>query len=291
MAGSPRQATYVVALSAVVSLCASASAQLVRCESIGGQRQTCAASTINGVQLAIQLGGSSCIAGKTWGWRPGAIWVEENCRGEFRVAYEERPGEIVVTCDSDHNRVQRCAVDTQYGLLMKPEDSSSNCVHGETWGWEIGSVWVSKRCEADFAVAPAELGRSVRCEALAGQRVECPVDNRGGVSLIAQHSTTPCVYSENWGLSTAGIWVDPPCGATFLVDARLRGSAYRKEPRALVCGAPSVERDFCPVDTSEGIQVAKSTGSAPCVENQSWGWTPQGIWISGGCQAEFVLQR
>ena len=143
MVGSTRCATWLLALSSVVGLAGGASAQLVRCESIGGQRQVCAAATQDGVALARQLGGSSCVAGKTWGWSAGAIWVQENCRGEFRTVYEQRPGEVVVTCDSDHGRVQRCALDTQYGLIMLADDSSSNCVQYETWGWEIGSVWVS----------------------------------------------------------------------------------------------------------------------------------------------------
>ena len=76
-----------------------------------------------------------------------------------------------------------------------------------------------------------------------------------------------------------------------LVDGRLRGSAYWNRPPRLVCGSPTVERDFCPVDTSLGVQLGRTGSSAACVENQTWGWTAQGIWASGGCQAEFLLQR
>jgi hypothetical protein len=270
---------------------AEASAPLVRCESIEGKRQVCALDSTWGVQLARQLGGSSCEAGKSWGWNPGAVWVEENCRGEFRAVYEEQEGETIVTCDSDHNQVQRCPLATQAGFVVVVDDSSSKCVQGETWGWEIGSVWVSKRCEADFAIAAPVLGRTVRCEARGADRVECRVDPRGGVIVLTEHRPTRCEFGRNWGLNAGGLWVDPDCGATFLVDGRLRGSAYWSQPPTLACGAPGVERDFCPADSSRGVRLLRETGAARCQKNITWGWSAQGIWTSGGCQAEFALGR
>lgn len=281
----------IVATTTLVSTARAAEAPLVRCESIEGKRQACAMDTTWGVQLARQLGGSPCEAGKSWGWNAGGVWVEENCRGEFRNVYEQQPGESIVTCDSDHNQVERCPLATQAGFVIVEDDSSSKCVRDETWGWELGSVWVSKRCEADFAIAAPVLGRSLRCEAPGDGRVECALDTRGGVTILVEHRPTACAYGETWGLSAEGIWVDPACGATFLVDGRLRGTVYWNRPPRLVCGSPAVGRDFCPADTSRGVRPVAERGPSKCVKNVTWGWTAQGIWAKDGCQAEFLLGR
>jgi hypothetical protein len=281
----------LVAIAGVAATASPQSAPLVRCESIDGKGQECPMDTRWGVQLARQLGGSQCVAGKSWGWKSGAVWVALNCRGEFRGLYEEQPGEVVVTCDSDHNRVEKCPLATTAGFVVIPDDSSSKCVQGETWGWEPGSVWVSKRCEADFAAAAPRVGHAVRCEAPDSVRVECAVDSRGGVTLATEHRPTPCRFGENWGLSERGIWVDPTCGGTFQIDSRQHGGPSWSEPNRLVCGAPGVVRDFCPADTSRGVRLGVQTGPARCVENTNWGWSAQGIWAAEGCQAEFSIGR
>jgi hypothetical protein len=291
MVGFRRRVRWIAALVPVFALAEVAAAQLVRCESISGQAQQCTVPAPNGAQLVRQLGGAPCVLGRSWGFRADSIWVQENCRGEFRVTDERDAREVRLRCDSDHNQLQRCAVDNRYGAMLVGADSTGNCVLGETWGWDIGSLWVSKRCTASFAMVPAELGRSVRCDAPGEERVECPADTRGGVSLRAEHRDTHCVFGTNWGLSPAGIWVDPSCSATFLVDGRLHATEYWGEPSRLVCGSPAAERDFCPTDTRRGVTAGVETGSAACVEGVTWGTIAHGLWVSGGCLAEFTLGR
>ncbi|MEA2465408.1 MAG: hypothetical protein QOJ98_3155, partial [Acidobacteriota bacterium] len=33
------------------------------------------------------------------------------------------------------------------------------------------------------------------------------------------------------------------------------------------------------------------TGSVNCVLNRNWGYGPDGIWVDGGCRAEFAVAR
>jgi hypothetical protein len=293
------RATVIGVALQALAVAAGAQAPLVRCESVAGERQVCAAEAADGAQLARQLGGSSCVLGKTWGFGPRAIWVTENCRGEFRTVYETRDGEVSFLCDSDHGQLQRCAVDNRYGLVRVREegddDEKERCVLDETWGYGAGSVWVSKRCSTRFAMAPVALGRLVRCAApegtAAGERVECPLDTRGGVSVAALDEGAACDYGTSWGRTPTGIWVVPGCAASFLADGRVRGTATWSAPDRLVCGSPATESDFCPVDTTGGIAPSTEDLPGACIEDHTWGWKAQGIWVEGDCRGEFRLGR
>jgi len=291
MTNSKWQITTLVLVAGVGLAAASSAAQLLRCESIGGRRQACATFTGNGVALARQLGGSACALGKSWGWDASGVWVDKNCRGEFRVAYDPDVPEVRVTCDSDHNQVERCPADTRGGVLLVPEESSDNCRQGETWGWDLGSVWVSKRCTASFSISTVELGRAIRCAAFGNQTALCPVDVSGGVTLLVTNGGTQCVYGENWGLAERGVWVNPTCDATFRVDGRLRNSEDWSHPASLACESFGEARDFCPADTSRGVRVEREASDNVCVRNRTWGSDVHGIWVDGGCQALFHLGR
>lgn len=289
MSASLRRTVGVVALATAWLGGEGAGAQqLVRCESIRGQRQECAVPLPHGVYMAHQLGGSACTLGKSWGWNAAGVWVDNNCRAEFRTERDPRIAETRVACDSDHNQVERCAADTHAGALLVPEDSNDNCVFGESWGWQSGSVWVSKRCRASFSITAVELGRALRCAAPAGERVLCALDPAGGVSLEAIHRPTECVYGTNWGLDAAGVWVDPDCDATFRADGRLRGTQTWSQPPVLACESFG-GRNFCPVDTSKGVRVETEASSGVCVEKRTWGSDVHGIWVDGGCRALFRL--
>src|SRR4029079_9872215 len=42
----------------------------------------------------------------------------------------------------------------------------------------------------------------------------------------------------------------------------------------------------CAADTSAGVALVRSTGSAPCLLGKTWGYDDTGIWGSGGCASE-----
>ncbi len=52
--------------------------------------------------------------------------------------------------------------------------------------------------------------------------------------------------------------------------------------------ASTNERVHCAADTSRGVVLANSTGSAPCLLGKSWGYDDAGIWVSDGCAGEFI---
>ena len=65
----------------------------------------------------------------------------------------------------------------------------------------------------------------------------------------------------------------------------------REAPAAaqLICESSAAERQVCPGETSAGVALIRSTGSAPCLLGKTWGYDDEGIWVSDGCSGEFVV--
>jgi hypothetical protein len=86
---------------------------------------------------------------------------------------------------------------------------------------------------------------------------------------------------------------------TVLVAGRLHAqeassesaSGAADQPAAanrVTCESRPGERQHCPADTSAGVILLRSMGTAPCLLGRTWGYDDAGIWVSDGCSAEFV---
>jgi Protein of unknown function (DUF3011) len=56
----------------------------------------------------------------------------------------------------------------------------------------------------------------------------------------------------------------------------------------ITCESTPGSRQHCPADTSAGVALVNSTGSAPCLLGKTWGYDDTGIWTSDGCTGEFI---
>lgn len=80
--------------------------------------------------------------------------------------------------------------------------------------------------------------------------------------------------------------------ATDRYDARYRGDYPRPPAQVIVsCNSDNYRDRFCPVDTRGGVRLARqvSNNKGPCIEGRTWGYDRRGIWVTGGCRAEFEV--
>lgn len=56
----------------------------------------------------------------------------------------------------------------------------------------------------------------------------------------------------------------------------------------IVCTSTGADRQHCPADTSAGVVLVTSTGTAECLLGRTWGYDGQGVWVSDGCGGEFL---
>jgi len=76
---------------------------------------------------------------------------------------------------------------------------------------------------------------------------------------------------------------------TLAAPAAGRAQTTPATPQATVtCSSSAGEREHCAADTSAGVALVKSTGTAPCLLGKTWGYDDTGIWVSDGCSGEFV---
>jgi hypothetical protein len=65
--------------------------------------------------------------------------------------------------------------------------------------------------------------------------------------------------------------------------------ANTAQPARVTCSSTPGTRQHCDANTSNGVVLARSTGEAACLLGKTWGYDDTGVWVSDGCDAEFVV--
>src|ERR1700745_4014677 len=55
------------------------------------------------------------------------------------------------------------------------------------------------------------------------------------------------------------------------------------------CESQNNRRNYCAADTRGGVSLARQFSQAQCVQGRTWGFDARGIWVEGGCRAEFQV--
>lgn len=220
------------------------------CESISNRYARCAVDTRGGVELVEQLSRGSCIAGQSWGYEPGFVWVDRGCRGWFESGGRGYgpPGqgqhgygdgnwgiegdEYLIRCESINERQAFCPFDVgRAEVTLERQLSRGTCALGRSWNFNPRGIYVSGGCRGEFRVnrdfrpAPGYGGQPgyggynvVRCESVGERRNFCPADIRRGARLDRQLSKGICREGHSWGWDRRGVWVDRGCRGDFVID-------------------------------------------------------------------------
>ena len=121
---------------------------------------------------------------------------------------------------------------------------------------------------------------TVRCESINNRIADCQVGT-GFVTLARQLSDNKCIYGTSWGYKDGKIWVKEGCRAEFNFTERTM----------LTCESLNGEPGLCFANTSEGVRLVRRISDSKCDFGRDWGWDSNGIWVTNGCRAEFVLER
>ena len=133
---------------------------------------------------------------------------------------------------------------------------------------------------------PLLADETIRCESDGGHH-ECRFRGPADVEFSRQVSRAACVEGRSWGVSGNHVWVDRGCRADFLIRERPEPS----RGDSLICESDDGHRRFCRADTSFGVHIVRQMSRTDCVEGRTWGFNNNGIWVDGGCRAEFSLGR
>jgi Protein of unknown function (DUF3011) len=136
----------------------------------------------------------------------------------------------------------------------------------------------------------------IRCESRDGRTERC---DTGGVpaEFVRQLSSSPCTRGRTWGADNYGVWVSSGCRAEFRLDryggsygggyGGGYGSGYGSDG-VIRCESRDGRTNRC--DTGgHYAYLVRQLSSSPCTEGSTWGSDSRGVWVSGGCRAEFRI--
>lgn len=133
--------------------------QRFACESKGKDLHYCDVETAAGIRLVKQVSNIPCIKERTWGYNRHGVWVDKGCRGEFMAGAGDDDDPLldtahgVVRCESDEQRRRRCnTAVTRTPVELLKQLSDTQCVQGQSWGWDGQGIWVDGGCRALFRV-------------------------------------------------------------------------------------------------------------------------------------------
>ncbi len=147
-------------------------------------------------------------------------------------------------------------------------------------------------------------GEAVECVSHNYAYARCDVPWRDA-RIVRQLSDTACIRGQNWGIDRGGLWVDRGCSARF-VEAGRYGHHHEEYEEGgwyppqgwdsrftVVCESQDYRYRFCGVDLGGAGRawVHRKISGSECIEGRTWGWNRAGIWVDGGCAAEFMIDR
>lgn len=165
---------------------------------------------------------------------------------------------------------------------------------------------------AALAPAPASAQRfheaqTIECSSRNFQFTRCDApwyDAR----LVQQTSETRCDRGRTWGVDRQGLWVSAGCAGVFRREGGYddrpdyghgHGGGEWRPGRdwdsrfAIRCASDNYNYNFCAVDVGHGgrVYLRQQVSNTPCLEGRNWGWNRAGVWVNGGCEGVFDIDR
>lgn len=224
-----RRASWILGLLALcVGMPVMAQGTVV-CESKNNGYRECYTGFRGPPVLVRQLSDSGCREGRSWGHRPGAVWVSRGCRAVFEEVHGGGGwGGDTVRCESRDGRYTECRTSFRGPAELVEQLSSTRCVEGRNWGRTRGGIWVDGGCRGLFAGYHSGGGGGGHWQPVGNYTIECESRDeryrtcswdwgRGTPYLLDQLSRSPCVRGRSWGYDARSrvLWVDQGCRGVF----------------------------------------------------------------------------
>ncbi len=221
------------------------------------------------------------------------------------------PGQSV-RCESWNYQPARCAADLgRGGNVQLQQVIAGRCVEGDTWRWDRGGINVSGGCRATFFVTSGgggypggpgggypgggggyPGGRTIECNSWKFKYQTCALPGGGRPDLVRVIAGN-CIEGQTWGGRRGEVWVDKGCRAVFASGrgGGGGGGGYPGGPgggqaQYVTCESWKFAYTECPSPSRRAQLDRVIAGN--CIEGQSYGFGPRGIWVDKGCRARFV---
>ena len=133
-------------------------------------------------------------------------------------------------------------------------------------------------------------GSRVTCSSNDGRRNWCDIGRARDAQIVRQISGSACIRDNTWGVDRRGLWVDKGCRAEFVIGGRPGGPPQPPPAQVVTCSSNDGRRNWCDVGGRRNIRFSRQISGSACIEGRTWGTDRRGIWVDGGCRAEFFVR-
>ena len=74
-----------------------------------------------------------------------------------------------------------------------------------------------------------------------------------------------------------------------LLATQAHAQYYSGQGEVFVCKSSGYQQNYCEADTRGGVTLTRRISDSACVQGRTWGYDRRGVWVTQGCQAEFML--
>ncbi|WP_433969947.1 DUF3011 domain-containing protein [Tunturiibacter gelidiferens] len=61
-------------------------------------------------------------------------------------------------------------------------------------------------------------------------------------------------------------------------------------PITVTCSSNDGRRNWCDIGPSRDVRMARQISGSPCIQDETWGVDPRGLWVDRGCRADFIVR-
>ncbi|WP_255555822.1 DUF3011 domain-containing protein [Lysobacter soyae] len=142
-------------------------------------------------------------------------------------------------------------------------------------------------------------GQVFECASVRNDYRECAVPGRGNAVIIRQISKNACVEGRTWGQRNGTVWVQKGCRAQFQARSGWgngRGGRWDNNngrygnTSSFLCESIDGRQNYCGTNTRGEVRFRRQISKSACIEGRTWGIDRRGVWVAGGCRAEFEVR-
>jgi hypothetical protein len=215
------------------------------------------------------------------------------------------------TCSSDDGQLHSCRVNTNAPIQFVRQRSDAQCIAGETYGIDRGGVWVTNGCRADFVVGNQNAYDQGTYNNNRDRDNDGDADDQNGTEHHHHRRDRDYngTYNQN-GTYNNGTYNnnDPYNNGTYNRQGTYDNRGYNNNRGYVNSGQPihyygtyKNGRTTCSANDGNAQTYCSTNGALSdatiirqngnCQRGQNWDINPDGLWVAGGCSAEFQIQR
>jgi hypothetical protein len=130
----------------------------------------------------------------------------------------------------------------------------------------------------------------ITCASDNGRRNWCDIGRARDAQIVRQISGSACIQGQTWGVDGRGLWVDNGCRAEFVIG-RAPGPPQPPPGQTINCSSNDGRRNWCDIGRARDAQLVRQISGSPCIQGRTWGVDGRGLWVDGGCRADFAIGR